>query len=177
MNYLLFTWISDHQERPDAVKPFVRRCGLKSVTDRLYTCYHADTDVEWIQPNLSFRVATNIFYFIVSLCCRPISYFHFLPVCYALLLLCGLMFVNLTCFIVLKAGPILSSLAFIRKLYNIPGGAAVIWIVKKFYAQFALGYGLVSYSLYSFENYGAVIIKMLLFIVWTQHSKEQTSPC
>jgi len=30
----------------------IRRCGLKTVTDRLYSHYFADADIKWIKPNL-----------------------------------------------------------------------------------------------------------------------------
>jgi len=46
------TWMGDHQGTPGAVNHgSVYRCWLRSVTDRLYSRYHADTEVKWIKPN------------------------------------------------------------------------------------------------------------------------------
>ena len=71
----------------------------------------------------------------------------------------------LICCIVLKAGPLLSSLTMVRKIYYLPGGSVVIWLVKKLYAQFVLGYALISFCLFTFERYGAVIIQELFLVV------------
>jgi len=47
------TWMGNHQGRPGRSEPgSVRRCGLESLTDRLFSRYLADTDVKWIKPNL-----------------------------------------------------------------------------------------------------------------------------
>jgi len=50
----------------------VRRCGDKSVIDRLYSRYHDDTDGKLIQPNISSTVAAE----------RPgyITFLHAAPV-------------------------------------------------------------------------------------------------
>jgi len=47
------TWMGDHQGKPGAANMHgsVHRCGLESVTDRLFGQYHSDTDVKSIKPN------------------------------------------------------------------------------------------------------------------------------
>jgi len=47
MTNSVITWMGGHQGRPGAVNNVsVRRCELDSMTDRLYSCYRADTEVK-----------------------------------------------------------------------------------------------------------------------------------
>ena len=57
-----------------------------------------------------------------------------------------------------QSGPLLSSLRLIRWLQSMLIGRLLIWSAKKFYAQFVLGYALVSFCLFTFERYSAVCI-------------------
>jgi len=52
---LVLGWVTTREDRT-LWHGFVRRRGLKSVTDRLYSRYSADTHVRWIKPNLGSLV-------------------------------------------------------------------------------------------------------------------------
>ena len=41
----------------------------------------------------------------------------------------------------------------VQTLYQTPGGPIAAWTVKKIYALFALGYPLVSFCLFTYDNY------------------------
>jgi len=56
MSTELYSWINDREGRPDDVSvQSVHQCGLESVTDRLYSSYRTDTDIDVKSINLDRR--------------------------------------------------------------------------------------------------------------------------
>lgn len=55
-----------------------------------------------------------------------------------------------------QCGALLGSLQLIRSLQSVLIGRVIVWSTKKLYAQFVLGYALVSFCLFTFERYSAV---------------------
>jgi len=54
-----------------AIIIIIRWCGLESVTDRLYSCYRADSDVKWIKPNV---LQTSVLFVALHIVDRLLNY-------------------------------------------------------------------------------------------------------
>jgi len=61
-----------------------------------------------------------------------------------------------------QCGPLLGSLWPVRSLQSMLIGRLIVWSFKKLYAQFVLGYALVSFCLFTFERYSVVRDSFLL---------------
>lgn len=60
---------------------------------------------------------------------------------------------QLDVFMFWQIGAILWNMKTIQSIYQMPGGPVAMWAGKKIYALFVLGYALVSFCLFTYDNY------------------------